>query len=238
VASVVEEQILHPRCGSQMPAKLATGQDAKDVAAYVAQAAAAPGTDTGRLADVGAGKAGGPAGRRIFNGAGCSTCHVLSDVGATGTVGPNLDRSSAGRSRAFIRESIVEPDVGFAIGAGTDVAVETADVVLMRSDPLDVATAITIARGTLRKMRQNLAWAVGYNSLALPIAAGVFVPVGLTLRPEIGALAMSGSSIIVAVNAVALKRLLPRMSSEARERVGGGHAIDPTHAHTPAPDST
>jgi Cu2+-exporting ATPase len=77
----------------------------------------------------------------------------------------------------------------------------------MRSDPLDVATAITISRGTLRKMRQNLAWAIGYNSLALPIAAGIFEPWGVTLRPEIAAISMSGSSVLVAVNALALKRL-------------------------------
>jgi Cu2+-exporting ATPase len=103
--------------------------------------------------------------------------------------------------------ALAQADVGIAIGAGTDVAVETADVVLMRSDPLDVATAADISRGTLRKMHQNLTWAVGYNSLALPIAAGVFTPLGFTLSPAIGALAMSGSSIIVALNAVALKRL-------------------------------
>jgi Cu2+-exporting ATPase len=107
-------------------------------------------------------------------------------------------------------------DLGIAIGAGTDVAIETADVVLMRSDPLDVATAITIGGGTLRKMRQNLAWAVGYNAIALPIAAGIFAPVGFTLRPEIAALAMSGSSILVAVNALLLKRL--RLPVQAAER--------------------
>ena len=107
--------------------------------------------------------------------------------------------------------ALAQADVGIAIGAGTDVAVETADVVLMRSDPLDVATAITISRGTMRKMHQNLWWAVGYNSLALPIAAGVFEPLGFVLRPEVGAISMAGSSIIVALNAVALKRLpLPR----------------------------
>ena len=99
-------------------------------------------------------------------------------------------------------------DLGIAIGAGTDVAIETADVVLMRSDPLDVAVALRIGRGTLRKMRQNLGWAIGYNAIALPIAAGVFEPAfGLMLRPEIAALTMSGSSVIVAVNALALKRL-------------------------------
>ncbi len=103
--------------------------------------------------------------------------------------------------------ALAQAEVGIAIGTGTDVAVETADVVLMRSDPLDVATAITISRGTLRKMRQNLAWAVGYNSLAIPIAAGIFEPVGFVLRPEVGAISMSGSSVIVALNAVALKRL-------------------------------
>lgn len=115
--------------------------------------------------------------------------------------------------------ALAQADVGIAIGAGTDVAVETADVVLMRSDPLDVATAITISRGTLRKMHQNLAWAIGYNSLALPVAAGAFEPLGLVLRPEVGALSMSGSSIIVALNAVALKRLrLPEQATHNEER--------------------
>jgi Cu2+-exporting ATPase len=103
--------------------------------------------------------------------------------------------------------ALAQADVGIAIGAGTDVAVETADVVLMRSDPEDVARALVIGRGTLRKMRQNLGWAIGYNSIALPIAAGVFAPLGLTLRPEIAAISMSGSSVLVAVNALLLKRL-------------------------------
>ncbi|MFI9503855.1 heavy metal translocating P-type ATPase [Nocardia sp. NPDC052566] len=104
--------------------------------------------------------------------------------------------------------ALARADLGIAIGAGTDVAIETADLVLMRSDPLDVPTALRIGRGTLRKMRQNLAWAVGYNTIALPIAAGVFVPAfGFTLRPEIAAMSMSGSSVIVALNALSLKRL-------------------------------
>ena len=104
--------------------------------------------------------------------------------------------------------SLVQADVGIAVGAGTDVAIEAADVVLMRSDPLDVPTALRIGHGTLRKMRQNLGWAIGYNAIALPIAAGVFEPAfGLVLRPEIAALSMSGSSLLVAVNALLLKRL-------------------------------
>ena len=84
-------------------------------------------------------------------------------------------------------------DLGISIGAGTDVAIETAEVVLMRSDFLDVPTALTIGRGTLRKMRQNVGWAVGYNAIALPIAAGVFYPAfGLVLRPEIAGAVVVG----------------------------------------------
>ncbi len=101
--------------------------------------------------------------------------------------------------------ALTQAEVGFAIGAGTDVAIESADIVLMRSDPYDAVRAIEIARGTLRKMHQNLAWAVGYNVLAFPLAAGVLYP--FVLSPEIAALSMSGSSIIVAVNALLLKRL-------------------------------
>jgi P-type Cu2+ transporter len=113
--------------------------------------------------------------------------------------------------------ALAQADLGIAIGAGTDVAIETADLVLMRSDPLDVPIALRIGRGTLRKMRQNLWWAVGYNVIALPIAAGVFEPAfGLVLRPEIAALSMSGSSLIVAVNALMLKRL--KLPTAGRER--------------------
>ena len=108
--------------------------------------------------------------------------------------------------------ALAQADLGIAIGAGTDVAIETADVVLMRSDPLDVPVALRIGKATLRKMRQNLGWAIGYNVVALPIAAGVFAPsLGVSLSPEIAAISMSGSSVIVAVNALLLKRLrLPR----------------------------
>ena len=103
--------------------------------------------------------------------------------------------------------ALVQADVGVAIGAGTDVAVEAADVVLMKSDPADVLGAIALSRATVRKMRQNLFWAVGYNTVAFPIAAGVFYPsIGLLLSPEIAAISMAGSSFLVAVNALLLKR--------------------------------
>ena len=100
--------------------------------------------------------------------------------------------------------ALTQADVGFAIGAGTDVAMESAQVVLMKSDPYDVVGAIVLSRATLRKMHQNLWWAVGYNVVAFPIAAGVFYP--FTLSPEIAALSMSGSSALVAINALLLKR--------------------------------
>jgi len=95
--------------------------------------------------------------------------------------------------------ALTQADVGFAIGAGTDVAIESADIVLMKSDPHDVLGAIELSRATLRKMHQNLAWAVGYNVIAFPFAAGVFYP--LTISPEVAAIAMSGSSLLVAANA-------------------------------------
>jgi len=103
--------------------------------------------------------------------------------------------------------ALAQADVGIAIGAGTDVAIETAKVVLMKSDPSDVLRAIRLSKATVTKMKQNLFWASFYNILAIPIAAGILYPnLGIILRPEISALLMSASSIIVATNAVLLKR--------------------------------
>lgn len=103
--------------------------------------------------------------------------------------------------------ALAQADIGIAIGAGTDVAIETANIVLMKSDPADILRAIRLSKATVTKMKQNLVWASIYNILAIPIAAGVLYPkFGITLRPEFSALLMSLSSIIVAVNAVLLKR--------------------------------
>ena len=121
--------------------------------------------------------------------------------------------------------ALTQAEVGFAIGAGTDVAIDSADIVLMRSDPYDVVRAIGIARGTLRKMHQNLAWAVGYNVLAFPLAAGVLYP--FVLSPEIAALSMSGSSVIVAVNALLLKRMRLEAQSPATPDAEAGIASSP-----------
>jgi P-type Cu2+ transporter len=101
--------------------------------------------------------------------------------------------------------ALAQANLGIAIGAGTGVAIETAEVVLMRSDPLDVLAAIRLSKATVRKMKQNLFWAAIYNIIAIPIAAGVLYPFGILLSPAIGALAMSASSITVATNAVLLK---------------------------------
>ena len=116
--------------------------------------------------------------------------------------------------------ALAQADVGIAIGAGTDVAMETADVVLMKSDPYDVLGAIALSRATVRKMKQNLWWAAGYNILAFPLAAGVFYPrFGILLSPWMAAASMSGSSLIVAVNAMLLK--WTRLPGIHRQTPGG-----------------
>ncbi|HEX7940722.1 MAG TPA: HAD-IC family P-type ATPase, partial [Gemmatimonadaceae bacterium] len=103
--------------------------------------------------------------------------------------------------------ALLTADVGIAIGAGTDVAVEAGDVVLVRSDPRDVPRIITLSKATYRKMVQNLWWAAGYNVVAIPLAAGVLAPWGVVLHPAVGAILMSLSTIIVALHAQLLRRV-------------------------------
>lgn len=102
--------------------------------------------------------------------------------------------------------ALAQADVGIAIGAGTDVAVETADIILVRSNPLDVTAIIRLAKATYRKMLQNLAWATGYNVFAIPLAAGVLYKSGIVLSPALGAALMSLSTVVVAFNAMLLRR--------------------------------
>ena len=109
--------------------------------------------------------------------------------------------------------ALATADVGIAIGAGTDVAIESAGIVLVRSDPRDVVGAIELSRATYRKMVQNLVWATAYNLVAIPVAAGVFVHWGLDLPMSVGAVAMSLSTIIVAANAQLLRGLRLRPSA-------------------------
>jgi len=102
--------------------------------------------------------------------------------------------------------ALTRADIGIAIGGGTDVAIESAGIILVQSNPLDVVKIIELSRASYGKMVQNLIWATGYNLVALPLAAGVLAPIGILLSPAVGALFMSLSTVIVAINAQLLRR--------------------------------
>jgi P-type Cu2+ transporter len=126
--------------------------------------------------------------------------------------------------------ALARADVGIAIGAGTDVAIESAGVVLAGDDPRGVVSVRRLSKASYRKMLQNLGWAVGYNVIAIPLAAGVFAWAGLVLAPAVGALAMSISTIVVAVNAMLLRRLDLRPASVATDPVSEEPVGEPTHS--------
>ena len=137
--------------------------------------------------------------------------------------------------------ALARADVGIAIGAGTDVAIGSADVVLMRSDPADVATAMELSHATMRNIKQNLFWALFYNAICIPVAAGVLSPLGVTLNPMIGAAAMGFSSVFVVANALRLRTWKPSEpaaapAAEAAPGVGPAQLVE-TSATTVAEQS-
>jgi Cu2+-exporting ATPase len=137
-----------------------------------------------------------------------------------------IHRLKAEQPTAFVGDGIndapalTEADLGMAIGAGTNVAIESADLVLVNSDPLDATYALKLAKATYSKMTQNLFWATGYNVIGIPLAAGIAAPFGILLSPAVGAILMSVSTVVVSINAMLLRREHGLRSPQERRRFG------------------
>jgi Cu+-exporting ATPase len=119
--------------------------------------------------------------------------------------------------------ALAQADVGLALGSGTDVAKETGDIILVRDEPMDVAAAVEVSRATMRKVRENLFWAFGYNTAAIPLGLGIIYPfTGLVVSPELASLLMATSSITVTLNTLRLKRFAPPSRRDLKAIFGSG----------------
>lgn len=217
--------VVHLALAGKLVGLIAIADAARPTAVEAIQALRARGVEVAMLTGDNQGTA-----ERIAKGLGID--RVFANVLPGDKAGKVKDLQAQGKKVGMVGDGVndapalTQADVGFAIGAGTDVAMESADIVLMKSDPFDVVGAIELSHATLRKMHQNLWWAVGYNVIAFPLAAGVLYPI--LLGPSIAALAMSGSSALVAINALMLKRTKLtgiRRQSLTSPAVGGGPAM-------------
>jgi Cu2+-exporting ATPase len=127
--------------------------------------------------------------------------------------------------------ALVTADVGIAIGAGTDVAIESADIILVKNDPRDVPKVADLSKKTYSKMVQNLWWAAGYNILAIPLAAGIFASFGVVIDPAVGAILMSLSTVLVAINSQTLRRYEPEATQPIEKATASQHEIGQSHMH-------
>jgi len=125
--------------------------------------------------------------------------------------------------------ALVTADVGIAIGAGTDVAIESADIILVKNDPRDVSRVVELSKKTYSKMVQNLWWAAGYNIFAIPLAAGILTNFGIVVDPAVGAIFMSLSTVLVAINSQTLRKFEPNSGKLKKELQNSPHEMENVH---------